>query len=249
MNNQKLVSLIKDLGKEIKKIKLRGKNLSLKKDMSPISEADKLVNFELIKFLEKTQFRNIISEESKNLKYIHRKNWEYFWLIDPIDGTKEFINHGTDYTINVALCKKNRPIFSIVNAPSRNELYMAEKGQGAFKNNRKINITNKIKGNIKIVASKSHLNKKTSDFISTISTNKDVQIKRYGSSLKICKIAEGKADIYPRFGTTMEWDTCAAELILDEAGGSIKTISGAHLSYNKRSLKNPFFIASSNLEP
>ncbi len=241
-----LFSLLKDLGREIENIKIRKIKYVLKKDGSPLSEADSLVNNFLNEFINKTDFKNVISEENKKIDYLERASWDWFWLVDPIDGTKEFLNKSNDYTVNVALCFNKNPIFSVVYAPGRNELFYAEKGMGAHKNEAQINIKQVIEKKINIVASKSHLNKETEDFISELSKKYNINILQYGSSLKICKVAEGKADIYPRFGPTMEWDTCAAQLILEEAGGFMLSNKNEKLIYNKEDLLNPSFIAAND---
>ncbi len=240
---KELFSLIIDLGKKVELIKQSDLNIKLKDDYSPVSQADFLVNNELNHFFHKSKIKHVISEENAEVDYSLRKKWEYFWIIDPIDGTKEFITKGTDYTINVALCLKNKPIFSMVYAPARNEFYDAEKGKGARLNGKNISISNDIE--LTVVASKSHLNTDTKEYIEKISLREKIKLIQFGSSLKICKIAEGKANLYPRFGTTMEWDTCAADLVLREAGGMIYDKNYDELIYNKNNLKNPFFIASS----
>tara|TARA_X000000950_G_scaffold41103_1_gene44813 strand:+ start:5134 stop:5901 length:768 start_codon:yes stop_codon:yes gene_type:complete len=239
-----LLSLVSELGKEAELIRKSNIEIELKEDSSPITKADLLINEELNKFFSSTQFKNIISEENAEVPYKERKKWEIFWCIDPIDGTKEYISGGSDYTINIALCKKDRPIFSIVYAPAREELFVAEKDQGATKNGTKIVIDRKISSLVHLVASKSHLNKKTEDYIEKISSGHNVNLLQFGSSLKICKIAEGAAHLYPRFGPTMEWDTCAADLVLTEAGGFLVDMQKNKLLYNKQNLLNPYFISS-----
>ena len=242
-----LENLIIELGHQAEKIKKNNISYRIKDDMSPLSEADSLINERIIKFLNSTEIKNTISEENKNITYDERCDWDYFWLIDPVDGTKEFIKKGNDYTLNVALCKKEYPIFSIVYAPARKELYRAELNEGAWLNGEKINANRNISKQINVVASKSHLDERTSSFIDKLSEDYEINIEHYGSSLKICKIAEGNADIYPRFGPTMEWDTCAAHLILKEAGGEMRNLKHECLKYNKENLKNPYFIASCNI--
>ena len=238
-----LFSLLKDLGREAENIKTRKIQYEQKKDGSPLSEADNLVNKRINEFIKKTGYQNIISEENKQVDFVTRSSWEYFWLVDPIDGTKEFINKGDDYTINIALCKENRPIFSIVYAPGKKELFHAEKNKGAFKNEKRI-YSYQDQKTWRVVASKSHMTFETKNFIDKTCKDKKVELKNYGSSLKICKVADGTADIYPRFGPTMEWDTCAAHLILSESGGELVCSSNGHvLEYNKENLLNPFFIA------
>lgn len=242
---EELFSLVYRLGEESEKIKTLGPEAKFKKDHSPITEADVLINNELNLFFSKTKFINVISEENIEVDYEVRKKWEYFWVVDPIDGTKEFVNQGTDYTINIALCKNDKPIFSIVYAPARKEFYSAEDGLGAKINNRKISVDTNFDKCVNIVASKSHLNAKTEKYINNISKLHKVGLLKFGSSLKICKIAEGSAHLYPRFGPTMEWDTCASDLVLREAGGIIMDLNRDKLKYNKKNLKNPFFIAQS----
>ena len=241
-----LILLIKKLNKDVEEIKITDFEIDSKSDNSPLTKADLHVNSYLCDFIQNTDCKNIISEEISNLGYEERKSWQYYWMIDPIDGTKEFINKSTDYTINVALCYKKEPIFGLVSCPATNDIYHAYKNKGAFMNGKKISISKKIDSNLKrVIASKSHMNADTTKFIDNLSKHHEIDVKNYGSSLKICKIAEGKADIYPRFGPTMEWDTCAAHIILEEAGGSILDKKKLKLTYNKPDLHNPFFIASS----
>ena len=211
------------------------------------SQANKLISLikdlgnELNKYVSTTEFKNVISEENSLITYAERKNWEYFWLIDPIDGTKEFINKGDDYTINIALCKNKKPIFSVVYAPGKDELFHAFESKGAFKNNSRITLTENSMAKINVVTSKSHLDQQTEEFLRSLKKKYKVEVLSFGSSLKICKVAEGIADIYPRFGPTMEWDICAAHLILKEAGGTILSNS-KELVYNKEDLRNGSFF-------
>lgn len=239
-----LLSLVSDLGKEAELIRKSNVEIELKEDSSPITKADLLINEELNKFFLSTHFKNVISEENAEIPYKERKKWEFFWCIDPIDGTKEYIAGGSDYTINIALCIKDRPVFSIVYAPAREELFVAEKDQGATKNKRKISVESKTSNLLRIVASKSHMNSETTEYIEKQKESNKIKLLQFGSSLKICKVAEGIADLYPRFGPTMEWDTCAADLIVSEAGGGIYNIEQEVLKYNKKNLINPYFIVS-----
>ncbi len=239
-----LISLIHKLNKDVEEIKTSNFNIDSKSDNSPLTKADLHVNKYLCNFVEKTDCKNIISEEISNLEFKKRKDWDNYWVIDPIDGTKEFINKSTDYTINIALCYKEKPVFGLVSCPATNDIYHAFKGCGAFLNGKKINTKKNSKENIKrVIASKSHMNEETKRYIENLIKRHKVALKSYGSSLKICKIAEGEADIYPRFGPTMEWDTCAAQIILEEAGGSLIDNNGYQLLYNKQNLLNPYFIA------
>tara|TARA_X000000950_G_scaffold289183_2_gene410554 strand:+ start:790 stop:1533 length:744 start_codon:yes stop_codon:yes gene_type:complete len=241
-----LVILIKKLNKDVEEIKITDFDVDFKLDNSPLTKADLHVNRHLSDFVHNSNCKNIISEEISNLEFEERKSWRYYWVIDPIDGTKEFINKSTDYTINIALCHEKEPIFGLVSCPATNDIYYAYKNKGAFLNGKEISISTETDSNLKrVIASKSHINAETTKFIEDLKKNYEIDVKNYGSSLKICKIAEGKADIYPRFGPTMEWDTCAAQIILEEAGGSMLDKKNLKLTYNKADLRNPFFIASS----
>ena len=241
-----LVILIKKLNKDVEEIKITDFDVDFKLDNSPLTKADLHVNRHLSDFVHNSNCKNIISEEISNLEFEERKSWRYYWVIDPIDGTKEFINKSTDYTINIALCHEKEPIFGLVSCPATNDIYYAYKNKGAFLNGKEISISTETDSNLKrVIASKSHINAETTKFIENLKKNYKIDVKNYGSSLKICKIAEGKADIYPRFGPTMEWDTCAAQIILEEAGGSMLDKKNLKLTYNKADLRNPFFIASS----
>ncbi|URQ65084.1 3'(2'),5'-bisphosphate nucleotidase CysQ [SAR86 cluster bacterium] len=241
-----LQALVYELGLEVEIIKKRKFILSYKNDGSPLTEADALVNNELFHFLKTSKYQNIISEETKLCEHNERKSWKYYWVIDPIDGTKEFIRRGNDYTINVALCFKNYPIFGLVYAPATQSLYCAQKGKGSYKNQEQISVKSEVGEKLTIVASRSHTNKETENFIKILSSAIKVEVVSYGSSLKICAVAEGSADIYPRLGPTMEWDTAAAQLVLEEAGGKMLTLqTRKRLNYNKGNLMNPSFFCCS----
>ncbi|MBZ8008440.1 3'(2'),5'-bisphosphate nucleotidase CysQ [Campylobacter sp. RM9334] len=217
-------------------------NIYYKNDKSPLTEADLVVNNYICKSLTKYNIP-IISEENKNIQYSVRKNWEYCWLIDPIDGTKEFINKNKEWTINIALIHNGQPILGVVYAPALKLLYNAQQNKGAYKNNVKLPLELN-KNTYKIVASKSHLNDETKYFIDNIKTNLDKEFISIGSSLKLCLVASGEADCYPRLAPTMEWDTAAAHIIVSESG---KNVYNYHtlkpLKYNKENLLNPYFVA------
>jgi 3'(2'), 5'-bisphosphate nucleotidase len=250
-------------GKAIIEIYEKDFNVEYKKDESPLTEADKKSHFIITKELQKYNLP-ILSEEGKNISYDDRKNWDLFWMVDPIDGTKEFIKKNGEFTINIALIYKNNPIFGIVYAPAIDEIYFSDENK-SFKayltidkfelSNVKQLPINRNDNKLIIVASKSHLNDETKKFIEDIKTDKEKEFMSKGSSLKLCMVAEGKADIYPRIAPTMEWDTAAADAIVRKAGkmtfiyneyfsinsiesmDSIKTIV-----YNKEHLLNPYFL-------
>lgn len=244
-----LLSFGADLSQEVIEIQRNGFETLQKDDKSPLTEADLHSNNRIREFLfSNTQVSNIISEEDKHIDYDDRKDWDYYWLIDPIDGTKEFVSGGDDFCINIALCKGNEPIFGYVACPKKEDQYYGIQGIGSFKNGDRIfanyshNLQNRA---INVVASKSHLNKETEDFINRLKNNYEVNTINIGSSLKFCLVAEGQAHIYPRFGPTMEWDTCAPQIIAEESGAKVLVAeTNEPLLYNKENLLNPFFVVS-----
>lgn len=235
--------------------------LDFKTNYTPLTKADIASHKVLIKNLSSTNLP-ILSEESKHETYQIRKSWQSFWMIDPIDGTKEFIKRNGEFTVNVALIQDNAPIIGVVYAPATKELFFAEYGLGAFKienisdfdqldNEPHIDLSksNQNLPNIfTLVVSKSHMNQETEDYVNKMKKMYgSVASKSYGSSLKICKVAEGYAHCYPRFGPTMEWDTAAAQAVATYAGCKIFDAKSFNtLSYNKQNLLNPFFIVSRN---
>jgi 3'(2'), 5'-bisphosphate nucleotidase len=220
-------------------------SVEYKDDKSPLTEADIKSN-EIIcnALLRLYPSIPVLSEENKAASYDKRKKWEYYWCIDPIDGTKEFIKKNGEFTVNIALIKKGEPVLGVVYAPAIDEMYKAKQGKGAFKNGIKLplQINKHPEEKLSVVASKSHLSKETQDFIDELETKEIAQVSK-GSSLKLCMVAEGVADIYPRLAPTMEWDTAAADAIVREAGKmTFQFENEAPLLYNKEDLLNPWFI-------
>ncbi|MCB0736521.1 MAG: 3'(2'),5'-bisphosphate nucleotidase CysQ [Bacteroidetes bacterium] len=217
-----------------------------KSDNSPLTIADKLANEIICKGLNLLSSQiPIISEENKQVPYLERKDWKLFWLVDPLDGTKEFLKKNGEFTVNIALVEKNVPIWGVVYVPVTDELFYASQGNGAWiksKEGVKPLNGNKIKdpkSTVRVVCSRSHMNEETKQFLAQFH---DCKLISKGSSLKFMLVAEGKADIYPRLGPTMEWDTGAAHAIILEAGGSVLDINAnSELSYNKESLLNGYF--------
>ena len=245
-----LLSFGAELSKEVVQIQADGFETLQKDDKSPLTEADLHSNKRIREFLfANTKVSNIISEEDKHINYEDRKDWDYYWLIDPIDGTKEFVAGGDDFCINIALCKGNEPVFGYVACPKKEDQYYGIQGVGSFKNDNRIfaNYSHNFQENkINVVASKSHLNEETQGFINKLKDTYEVTTINIGSSLKFCLVAEGQADIYPRFGPTMEWDTCAPQIIAEESGAKVLVADTKEpLLYNKENLLNPFFIVSS----
>jgi len=240
--------IAREAGSAIMEIYQKDFSVEFKDDNSPLTEADIVSNRIICSGLEK-QYPHIpiLSEENQEILYSVRKEWDYYWCIDPIDGTKEFIKKNGEFTINIGLLYKGRPVLGVVYAPFLNEMYDAKKGFGAYKNGKKLPLKVNVnpKKKLTVVASKSHLSKETQDFIDTLDTEEIEQVSK-GSSLKICMVAEGVADIYPRLAPTMEWDTAAAHAIILEVGKEmIRYVDRKPLIYNKENLLNPWFIVRS----
>ena len=215
-----------------------------KDDKSPLTQAD-LKSNELICSELNRLYPNIpiMSEENKQISYEIRKDWEYYFCVDPIDGTKEFIKKNDEFTVNIALIKNNTPIMGVVYAPALDELYWAD-GINSYKNSDKLPLkTNQNpKEKLFVVASKSHLSVETQEFIDKLDSKKIEQVSK-GSSLKLCMVAEGVADVYPRLAPTMEWDTAAADAIVRCAGKmTYQYENNKPMVYNKKDLLNPWFV-------
>ena len=251
---QDIVKIAKDAGKAIMEIYNQDFGVEFKSDNTPLTIADRKANEIIVTALNQLPVNSflqqnipILSEEGRNVPFDERKNWEYFWLIDPLDGTKEFIKKNGEFTINIALIYKDVPIIGVVYSPALNVCYWAKRNEGAFKDGEKLPIkANRQRDVYKIVASRSHMSNETKDFIEAIDTDKEKVIISIGSSLKICLVAEGEANIYPRLSPTMEWDTAAAHAIVNESNALFnKYIKNGpyqkHL-YNKKNLLNDWFV-------
>ena len=223
-------------------------HVQMKSDASPLTIADERANEIICKTLKAlTPEIPIISEENKEISYDERRHFKYFWLVDPLDGTKEFIKRNGDFTVNIALIENHQPILGVVAVPVQDCIYYGIKNEGSFL--LKKGEVKKIKSSsfkltdegLRIPISRSHLNEETQELISKF---KNPILLPTGSALKFLYLADGRLDIYPRIGTTMEWDTAATQIILEEAGGHLlEFLSRKPLLYNKVSLKNPNFIA------
>jgi len=223
-------------------------SIEQKEDNSPLTKADLAANKIICDHLEKlSPSYPIISEENKLISYDERKEYEYFWLVDPLDGTKEFIKKNGEFTVNIALIHKQKPVLGIVYVPAKDVLFYGMEGMGAYKISN--NITTKVDSGffrtdesfLTIVCSRSHLNEETNAFISKFDQHQKIS---KGSSLKFLILAEGQAQVYPRLAPTMEWDTAAADAILRNAGGSVIDYNTQKpLLYNKEDMLNPHFIA------
>ena len=210
------------------------------KEKSPITEADLVANAVIIKGLKDISDYPIVTEES-DVEHKIRKKWKKFWLVDPLDGTKDFIAKKGGFTVNIALIINDKPVLGVVYAPVVKLTYWASRGKGAFKNGQKI-FNNSKRKNLIGADSYFHSTKKTLEFFKRYNIK---TVKKYGSALKICCLAEGKIDVYPRFNGTKEWDTAAGHIIANEAGCKlIDVITGEELTYNKENIKNNYFVAS-----
>lgn len=235
-------------------------DVKIKSDNSPLTIADKRAHKIIEDNLLKTNIP-VLSEEGKNIPFIERAEWEKYWLVDPLDGTKEFIKRNGEFTVNIALIQNGTPILGVIYVPVTKDLYFSNKDLGAFKT---INIDSEtgikdintlIISSFKlpfilenetytVVGSRSHMNSETEEFISKLKEKYgNLEFISKGSSLKICMVAEGIADIYPRFAPTMEWDTGAGQAIAMGAGCTVtQSDEKTPVLYNKENLLNPWFI-------
>lgn len=187
----------------------------------------------------------VLSEEAAELPYEERSGWETYWLIDPLDGTKEFIKRNGEFTVNIALIHQNQPVLGVVYAPALTTCYFASEGCGAFKQlgeepPRQIYVRARAPQRLTVVGSRSHQTAGLATYLERLGEH---DLKSVGSSLKFCLVAEGEADLYPRIGLTSEWDTAAAHCIVEAAGGGVTDLHGKPLRYNtKPSLLNPYFL-------
>jgi len=234
-------------------------DVNLKSDNSPLTKADLASHSIIESFLLKTEIP-ILSEEGKDIPYEDRKNWNQLWIVDPIDGTKEFINKNGEFTVNIALIEDQKPVLGVIYVPALNDLYFSTIDNGAFKlvNIKRFtsleDIMNSsselpLKDNSRpytVVASRSHLSEETKEYIESLEAEHgNVECISKGSSLKLCMVAEGSADCYPRFAPTMEWDTAAGQAICNHAGFSvIDWKTKEEMKYNRQQLLNNWFLVN-----
>jgi len=259
--NLLLISL--DAGSAI--LEVYGSNFAVehKDDKSPLTLADKRSHEVIVKGLSRLEGIHVpvLSEEGKSMPFEERRGWEIFWLVDPLDGTKEFIKRNGEFTVNIALIQENRPILGVIYIPVKGLFYFGAQGLGSFRlpalsfdDRASVDAITGMATRLPdadaasrytVAGSRSHMSPDTEAYISTLrEQHGDIDFISAGSSLKFCLVAEGRAQVYPRFGPTMEWDTAAGQAIVEQAGGEIlRTDTGEPLSYNKEALLNPFFIA------
>lgn len=244
VNTHELIRIAKIAGKIIMGYYDGEVDISIKDDKSPVTAADIAANDYIVSELKKlTPDVPIVSEEIVN--QYDRKELGLFWIVDPLDGTKSFIKKSGEFTVNIALIKNKTPIFGVIYIPAKDVVYYTDNNGCAFvqeqrKASSPIKCRSVAEDGAIVVASLSHRTKETDDYIDTVKTK---EIISAGSSLKFCLVAEGKADLYPRFGTTMEWDIAAGHAILKAAGGKVSNIDGSDFTYNKSDFRNGYFVA------
>ncbi len=259
----------KRAGKAILEVYDSDFSVEQKDDKSPLTLADKKSHEIITEVLEQTKTVNnstvpILSEEGRDIPYDERKQWEYFWLVDPLDGTKEFIKRNGEFTVNIALIHGNKSVLGIIYIPVKDIFYFAAINFGAYilenskiiadelsikelmDKSKRLPLNNNSNSPLTVIGSRSHTSEEFTEFVKKLKEKYgNVEFMSSGSSLKLCLVAEGKADIYPRFGPTMEWDTAAGQAIVEQAEGKVIEIQNNEpLSYNKNNLLNPFFIVS-----
>ena len=259
------VNLITLAGQSIMQVYSAPFDVEYKEDNSPLTSADMISNLVISSGLKVTEYPLVLSEETAQAPYEERKAWKNFWLVDPLDGTKEFVKRNGEFTVNIALISDGLPVFGLIYLPVPKTLYFAIKGQGAYRILNADVITYSkdeqlMKGELMknaerlplqrdardytIIASRSHLSSETEAFINKEKEkHKKINTISAGSSIKFCLVAEGNADTYPRFAPTMEWDTAAGQIIAEETGKRVLNMeTNEVLTYNKKSLLNSSFL-------
>ncbi|WP_099157163.1 3'(2'),5'-bisphosphate nucleotidase CysQ [Virgibacillus ndiopensis] len=249
-----------DAGREILDVYNQEFSIETKEDDSPLTEADRRSHQSIINGIREAYSRiPVLSEEGSEIPYAKRKDWTLFFLIDPLDGTKEFIKKNDEFTVNIALIENGYPVMGVIYAPVLDSFYFGRVSLGAFKleDASRVDLADDealIKqsirlpvadpsGVVNVVASRSHMSEETEVFIEELQRDHEVDVVTAGSSLKFCLVAEGKADYYPRYAPTMEWDTGAGQAIVEAAGGTmLRYEDHERLYYNRENLKNGWFL-------
>ena len=244
---ESVIEISKQAGLVIMDIYKTDFNIKFKNDKSPVTEADTrandIITAELLKIAPDIP---ILSEEGRDIPFEERSKWESFWLVDPLDGTKEFIKRNDEFTVNIAYMQNNLPVFGVVYAPALDELYWGSIEKGAYKSFagnsfNPIRVKSQLSNPVQLATSRSHPSPEMDKFLAQF---KKIDLHPMGSSLKICSVADGRVHFYPRLGPTMEWDTAASHAVIKAAGGEIiKYGTNKPLEYNKEDLLNPEFIA------
>jgi 3'(2'), 5'-bisphosphate nucleotidase len=247
---QEVINMATRAGEKIMEIyKTADFGVDMKADNSPLTLADIASHEHIVASLSRlTPEIPVLSEESRAIPYQERSRWTKFWLVDPLDGTKEFIKRNGEFTVNIALIEAGKPVLGVVHTPALGVTYYAAKGKGSFKQengtSQAIKARGEVSGELNVVASRSHAGPETEAFLANLAKDYTVNLVSQGSALKLCLVAEGAAHLYPRLGPTMEWDTAAAQCVAEEAGAVVTDLEGKVLSYNKENLLNPFFVVN-----
>jgi len=244
-----VIDLAQTAGEKIMAIYAHDFDVDYKNDSSPLTQADLASHHCIVDGLrELTPQIPVLSEESSEAEKLNRMRWETYWLIDPLDGTKEFVKKNGEFTVNIALVSNHQPVFGVVCAPALDVTYFGDKSSGAFKleggiaNAISVRARSANSADWIVVGSRSH---QSDEFMAFMKDYTDAEIVSMGSSLKLCLVAEGKADLYPRLGFTSEWDTAASQAVVEAAGGQVLTIPEMKplcCNQNADSLLNPYFL-------
>ena len=224
--------------------------VDVKADNSPLTEADLAAHHHIVNSLHAlTPDIPVLSEESQGITYAERRQWSQFWLVDPLDGTREFVQRNGEFTVNIALVRQHTAVLGVVHIPVQHVTYWAAAGLGAFRTRGNetvpLHAQAALVQPLKVVASRMHAGPATEALLHNLRQQYALDVVSKGSALKLCMVAEGEADLYPRLGPTMEWDTAAAQCIVEQAGGHVTTLDNTPLQYNKENLLNPFFMVAS----
>lgn len=253
---QQVLNITKLAGNEIMAIYEKDFAIYEKQDTSPLTEADLAAHNCIVAELEKISSLPILSEESANIPWSERQQWDKYWLVDPLDGTKEFIKKNGEFTVNIALIDGGRPVMGVVYAPALDKAYIGVEGEGAWAETESgfTPISAKVHESgecWKVVGSRSHQSPEIKNLLAQL--DGDAELVAMGSSLKLCLVAEGEAHLYPRLGPTSEWDTGAAHAVAIAAGAKVTVLDAENpladdapeLTYNqKESVLNPYFLVS-----
>ena len=241
-----VVALAIDAGRKILQVYSSDFEVQSKDDDSPLTQADLASHHCIVAGLKSlTPEIPIISEESELPNFEERSQWDRYWIIDPLDGTKEFVNRNGEFTVNIALIDKQKPVFGVVHVPVQDKTYWGCEGFGAERRDsdggvESIHVSATSSDPVRVVGSRSHRGASLDTYLDKLG---EYDMIPMGSSLKFCVIAEGGADLYPRLGLTSEWDTAAAQAVVEQAGGSVVTLDGKPMKYNaKEDILNPFFF-------
>ncbi len=241
-----VIALARDAGRAILEVYASSFTVSEKDDRSPLTEADLRSEQLILAGLRRIAPEiPVLSEETGQVPWAQRRSWSRLWVVDPLDGTREFVQRNGEFTVNIALVQDHRPVLGVVHAPALGRDYYASEGAGSFRSDtvaagRNIRVAKRGPGPLRVVGSRSHRGDSLDGFLARVGPHRLVEV---GSSLKLCLVAEGEADVYPRLGPTSEWDTAAGQCVLEQAGGQVLKLDGQPLDYNARpEVLNPQFI-------